>query len=82
MLFERGIVLSYDRILTFINELSETVKALYNDSGDKVLPPTLHRGILLYSSMTMLIKTARLSLLVATSMGQELLSYTFLLKKI
>ena len=45
MIFERGIVLSYDRILTFINELSETVKALYNDSGDKVLPSTLPRGI-------------------------------------
>ena len=29
----------------FLNELSETVKALYNDSGDKVLPSTLHRGI-------------------------------------
>ena len=38
-------VLSYDRILTFINKLSETVKALYNDSGDKVLPSTLPRGI-------------------------------------
>ena len=45
MLFERGMVLSYDRILTFINELSETVKAFYNDSGDKVLPSTLPRGI-------------------------------------
>ena len=29
----------------FLNELSETVKALYNDLGDKVLPSTLHRGI-------------------------------------
>ena len=45
MLFERGMVLSYDRILTFINKLSETVKALYNDSGDKVLSSTLRRGI-------------------------------------
>ena len=40
MLFERGMVLSYDKILMFINELSETVKALYNDSEDKVLPST------------------------------------------
>ena len=45
MLFEHGMVLSYDRILTFINELSETVKALYNDSGDKVLQSTFRRGI-------------------------------------
>ena len=29
----------------FINELSETVKALYNDSEDKVLPSTQHQGI-------------------------------------
>ena len=41
MLFEHGVVLSYDRILTFINELSETVKAFYSDSGDRVLPSTL-----------------------------------------
>ena len=40
MLFERGMVLSYDKILMFINEPSETVKALYNDSEDKVLPST------------------------------------------
>ena len=40
MLFERGMVLSYDRILMFINKLSETVKALYNDSENKVLPST------------------------------------------
>ena len=45
MLFERSMVLSHDRILTFINELSETVKLLYNDLGDKVLPSTLRRGI-------------------------------------
>ena len=45
MLFERGMVLSYDRILTFINELSERVKALYNDLGNKVLPSTLRRVI-------------------------------------
>ena len=45
MLFERGMVLSYDRILAFIHELSETAKALYNDSGDKVLPSTLRQGI-------------------------------------
>ena len=45
MLFEHGMVLSYDRILAFINELSETVKALYNDPGDKVLQSTFRRGI-------------------------------------
>ena len=45
MLFERGMVLLYDIIFTFINELSEAVKNLYNDSGDKVLPSTLHQGI-------------------------------------
>ena len=44
-LFERGMVLSYERILTFINKLSETVKAFYNDSGDKPLPSTSSRGI-------------------------------------
>ena len=47
MLFERGMVLSYDRILTFINELSKTVKALYDDSGDndsRDIPSTLRRG--------------------------------------
>ena len=44
-LFERGMVLSYERILTFINKLSETVKALYNDSGGKPLPCTSSRGI-------------------------------------
>ena len=82
MFFEHGMVLSYDRILTFINELSETVTALYNDSGDKVLPSTLHRGIFTILSMKTLIKTASLSLLLATSMGQELLSYSFLLMKI
>ena len=42
MLFERGMVLSHDRILTFINELSETVKAFYNDSGDKIASRNLH----------------------------------------
>ena len=45
MLFERGMVLLYDIIFTFINELSEAVKNLYNDSGDKVLPSPLHQGI-------------------------------------
>ena len=45
ILFERDMVLSYDKILMFINELSETVKALYNDLGDKVLPSTLCWGI-------------------------------------
>ena len=45
MLFERGMVLSHRRILTFIKELLETVKALYNNSGDKVRPFTLRRGI-------------------------------------
>ena len=82
VLFERDMVSSYHRILTFINELSETVKALYNDSGETKcchLPCVEESS--LYSSMTMLIKTARLSLLLATSMGQELLSYSFLLKK-
>ena len=38
-------VLSYERILTFINKLSETVEALYNDSRDKPLPSTSSRGI-------------------------------------
>ena len=42
MLFERDMILSHDRILTFINELSETVKAFYNDSGDKIASRNLH----------------------------------------
>ena len=45
ILFERGMVLLYGRILTFINEQSEAVKALYNDLGEKVLPFTFHQGI-------------------------------------
>ena len=44
-LFERGMVLLYERILTFINKPSETVEAFYNDSRDKVLPSTSNRGI-------------------------------------
>ena len=82
MLFERGMVLSYDRILTFINELPETVKAFYNNSRGKCGHLPYVEEYSLYSSMTMLIKTAPLSLLLATSMRQELLSYSFLLKKI
>ena len=79
MLFERGMVLSYDRILTFINELPETVKAFYNNSRGKCGHLPYVEEYSLYSSMTMLIKTAPLSLLLTTSMGQELLSYIFLL---
>ena len=45
MLFERDLSQWYDRILTFINKLSETVKVFYNDLGNKVLPSTFRRGI-------------------------------------
>ena len=43
ILFQLGIVLSYDRILSFVNEVSQVVKDLH--SGDKVLHSTLRMGI-------------------------------------
>ena len=45
ILFQFGIVLSYDRILTFVNELSQVVQDLYAHSCNKVLPSTLRVGI-------------------------------------
>ena len=43
ILFQLGIVLSYDRILSFVNEVSQVVKNLH--SGNKVLHFTLRMGI-------------------------------------
>ena len=37
VLFSFGIVLSYDRVLSFIDELSQSAKVLYQDSDNKVL---------------------------------------------
>ena len=45
LFFERGIVLSYPTIRTFINDLSQTVKVLYSDSDNKVLPSALRMGL-------------------------------------
>ena len=45
ILFQFGIVLSYDRILSFLDELSQVVKVLYADSDDKALPSTLRKGL-------------------------------------
>ena len=43
--FQHGIILSYDRILSFLDELSQTAKVLFNDSENKVLPSVLRKGI-------------------------------------
>ena len=43
--FQHGITLSYSRILSFIDELSQTVKVLFGESDNKVLPSVLHQGI-------------------------------------
>ena len=45
LLFQHGMILSYDRILSFLDELSQTVIVLYRDSDNKVLPSTLRKGI-------------------------------------
>ena len=45
ILFRFGIVLSYDRILSFLDELSQVVKVLYADSDDKALPSTVRKGL-------------------------------------
>ena len=82
MLFEHGMVLSYDRILTFIMSYQKQSKPFTMIQETKCCNLPSVEESSLYSSMTMLIKTARLSLLLATFMGQELLSYSFLLKKI
>ena len=37
--------MSFDRILSFLNELSQTVKVLFNESDNKVLPSALRKGI-------------------------------------
>ena len=36
--FQHGVILSFDRILSFLNELSQTVRVLFNESDNKVLP--------------------------------------------
>ena len=38
-------ILSYDRILSFLDELSQTVIVLFRDSDNKVLPSTSRKGI-------------------------------------
>ena len=37
--------MSFDRILSFLNELSQTVRVLFNESDNKVLPSALRKGI-------------------------------------
>ena len=43
--YQFGIILSYKRVMTFYQELSEIVKALYSKSDDKVLPSNLKQGL-------------------------------------
>ena len=38
-------VLSYDRILSFVDEMAQVVKVLFSHSDNKVLPSTLRQGI-------------------------------------
>ena len=57
LLFSFGIVLSYDRIKSFLNELSQSVKVLYNDSDNKVLPSKLRNYLFTIFVMIMLIRT-------------------------
>ena len=45
ILFHFGIVLSYDQILSFLDELSQSVKVLYNESDNKVLPSKLRHNL-------------------------------------
>ena len=45
ILFQFGIVLCDDRILSFLDELAQVVKVHFSYSDNKVLPSTLHQGI-------------------------------------
>ena len=45
IMFFMGITLSYSRILTFYDELSQSLKDLYRRSGNRLLPTPLRKGV-------------------------------------